>query len=466
MPITNAALAQQVSDLLGKWGAHETELSTWASGTATGGPYADGRYPLTGPYGTILYLACPAAMDARVTGQTNSASSYAAAAQLSQAACDAAKLATFDARDLALVYKVAAESAMTSAQTAATASANSEANALVHEQNAGTSASAAATSATAAAQSTVDAQAARDTAATSASNASTSASQSASSASAAAASAATAQAAATGALHYRGAWDATTVFPAGPALGDLWKVSVAGDIYAVGDQIVYNGTGWDKIDNTEAVTSVAGRVGAVTLAVADVAGLQAGLDAKAPAASPMFTGTVTLPSAWGTQSIAAGTGDGASYTAYNVVVQGHWGIGYASYDSVVRGVYDTRTGTWDVKGGYKVDGNPILYRPNGADFNTAQGTLSTTLANGTATNNPNAWSAVVNIPAPGGRDGQFAWYYGGVGLPGNLYFRGWSDGGAWQNWSNVTLGVGGAGRIFVQSADPGTTAGDGDLWIW
>lgn len=465
MPITNAALAQQVSDLLGKWGAHETELSTWAAGTATGGPYMDGRYPLTGPFGTILYLACPAAMDARVTGATNSASSYAAAAQLSQAACDAAKLATFDARDLALVYKVAAEAAKTAAQTAATASANSEANALTHEQNAGTSATAAANSATAAAQSATNAATSSSGAATSATNAATSASQAATSATNAAASAATAQAAATGALHYKGAWDATTVFPAGPALGDLWKVSVAGGIYAVGDQIVYNGTGWDKIDNTEAVTSVAGRVGAVTLAVADVAGLQAGLDAKAPAANPTFTGLVTLPGVGG-NGFLAGTGDGATYTTHNVVLKGWWGIGIARYDDIIYGYYDTRTGTWDVKGGYKVDGNPILYRPNGADFNTAQGTLSTTLSTGASLNRPNAFCTLFNIPGGGGRDGQFAWYYGGVGLPGNLYFRGWSDGGAWQNWSNVTLGVGGAGRIFVQSADPGTTAGDGDLWIW
>lgn len=466
MPITNAALAQQVSDLLGKWGAHETELSTWAAGTATGGPYMDGRYPLTGPFGTILYLACPAAMDARVTGATNSASSYAAAAQLSQAACDAAKLATFDARDLALVYKVAAEAAKTAAQTAATASANSEANALTHETNAGTSATAAATSAAAANTSAADGANSAAAAATSAANASTSATDAANSASAAATSAATAQAAATGALHYKGAWDATTPLPAGPALGDLWKVSVAGGVYAVGDQIVYNGTDWDKIDNTEAVTTVAGRVGAVVLGIADVTGLQTGLDAKAPAASPTFTGTVTLPCSVGVYSIAAGTGDGATYTVYNAVVRCWWGIAYSSYDNVVRGFYDTRSGTWDVKGGYKVDGNPIQYRANGADFNTAQGTFSTTLSNAASLNRPNAWCTMVNIPGSGGRDGQFAWYYGGANLPSLLYFRGWSDGGAWQTWSNVTLGVGGAGRIFVQSADPGTTAGDGDLWIW
>lgn len=43
------------------------------------------------------------------------------------------------------------------------------------------------------------------------------------------------------------------------------------------------------------VTSVAGKTGAVTLAEADVAGLTVDLAAKAPLASPTFTGTVTVP---------------------------------------------------------------------------------------------------------------------------------------------------------------------------
>jgi hypothetical protein len=77
--------------------------------------------------------------------------------------------------------------------------------------------------------------------------------------------------------------------------------------------------GTDAIVEVGPVRSVAGRTGAVTLAIGDVAslqtaldgkaaashghaipdmtGLQAALDAKAPAASPAFTGTPTAPSA-------------------------------------------------------------------------------------------------------------------------------------------------------------------------
>ena len=48
---------------------------------------------------------------------------------------------------------------------------------------------------------------------------------------------------------------------------------------------------------TDAVLSVAGRTGAIVLAIADITGLQAVLDAKAALASPALTGTPTCPTA-------------------------------------------------------------------------------------------------------------------------------------------------------------------------
>ena len=85
-----------------------------------------------------------------------------------------------------------------------------------------------------------------------------------------------------GPMMYQGTWNATTNSPAIPAAasgnkGHVYKVATAGttDIdgiasWAVGDWIVSNGTTWDKIDNTDSVTSVAGRTGAVTIAAADI----------------------------------------------------------------------------------------------------------------------------------------------------------------------------------------------------
>ena len=92
--------------------------------------------------------------------------------------------------------------------------------------------------------------------------------------------AAQAQASATGALIYRGIFSAAAgTFPAAPVLGDFYKISVAGTldpgganelVMAVGDHLIYNDVTWDKVDNTESVTSVSGKSGAVVLVKADV----------------------------------------------------------------------------------------------------------------------------------------------------------------------------------------------------
>lgn len=86
-----------------------------------------------------------------------------------------------------------------------------------------------------------------------------------------------------GGIHYKGTWNATTNTPAlangSGAAGEYYKVSTAGATsldgitdWKVNDWVLSNGTTWDKVDQTEQVSSVAGRTGAVTLAVADVSG--------------------------------------------------------------------------------------------------------------------------------------------------------------------------------------------------
>lgn len=81
-----------------------------------------------------------------------------------------------------------------------------------------------------------------------------------------------------GALTYKGVWDASTNTPTlsdsggGGVAGDFYVVSVSGSTtidgissWVVGDWIVNNGTVWEKADHTDTVTSVAGKTGAVTL---------------------------------------------------------------------------------------------------------------------------------------------------------------------------------------------------------
>jgi hypothetical protein len=85
-----------------------------------------------------------------------------------------------------------------------------------------------------------------------------------------------------GALSYQGTWDASTNTPTLTSSvgtkGYYYVVSVAGNTdlngitdWLVGDWAVYNGSIWQKVDNTETVTSVNGQTGAVTLTTTNIA---------------------------------------------------------------------------------------------------------------------------------------------------------------------------------------------------
>lgn len=84
-----------------------------------------------------------------------------------------------------------------------------------------------------------------------------------------------------GALNFKGTWDAATNTPALASSvgvkGDYYYVSVAGNTnlngitdWQVTDLAVFNGSVWQKIDNTDQVLSVNGQVGVVVLTAANV----------------------------------------------------------------------------------------------------------------------------------------------------------------------------------------------------
>ena len=86
-----------------------------------------------------------------------------------------------------------------------------------------------------------------------------------------------------GALSYQGTWNASTNTPtltsSTGTKGYYYVVSVAGSTnldgitdWVVGDWAVYNGTVWQKVDNTETVSSVNGQTGAVVLTQTDISG--------------------------------------------------------------------------------------------------------------------------------------------------------------------------------------------------
>lgn len=86
-----------------------------------------------------------------------------------------------------------------------------------------------------------------------------------------------------GFMTYKGVWNANTNTPAlvdgTGTQGDVYKVSVSGSQnlgsgsidFTAGDWIIYNGSTWEKADNSDAVMSVNGQTGVVTLTTSHIA---------------------------------------------------------------------------------------------------------------------------------------------------------------------------------------------------
>ena len=86
-----------------------------------------------------------------------------------------------------------------------------------------------------------------------------------------------------------------------------------------------------------------------------------------PLAGGTMTGPLGIPSYGSTlASFAVGTGDAASYSSYNFKIQGHYGMGLV-YGAATNAFYNFRTGTWDVKGGYNVNGVPVALNTHDHD---------------------------------------------------------------------------------------------------
>ena len=126
-----------------------------------------------------------------------------------------------------------------------------------------------------------------------------------------------------GDLNYQGAWNANTNSPTLTSSvgtkGYYYVVSVAGTTnlngitdWQVGDWAVFNGSVWQKIDNTDAVTSVNGYTGAVVLTQTDISG--------------------TVPTS---RTITAGTGltGGGDLSANRTLAIATTGVSAATYGS-------------------------------------------------------------------------------------------------------------------------------------
>jgi hypothetical protein len=126
----------------------------------------------------------------------------------------------------------------------------------------------------------------------------------------------------TGGVTYQGTWNASTNTPALASStgtkGFYYVVSVAGTTalngvssWSLGDWAIYNGTAWEKVDNTDAVVSVNGFTGAVSLTTANVSesGNLYYTDARARAAI-----TLTTTGSSGAATYSGGTLNIPTYT--------------------------------------------------------------------------------------------------------------------------------------------------------
>jgi hypothetical protein len=121
----------------------------------------------------------------------------------------------------------------------------------------------------------------------------------------------------TGALIYKGTWNASTNTPtlsdATGSNGWIYKIDAAGTqnlgsgviVYAVGDEVIHNGSIWQKSPNTVSVTSVNGQSGVVILNSSHIAEqtnlyytdtrARSALSITAPMAYNSATGNFSLP---------------------------------------------------------------------------------------------------------------------------------------------------------------------------
>lgn len=141
----------------------------------------------------------------------------------------------------------------------------------------------------------------------------------------------------TGAVNYKGTWNANSNSPMLTSSvgnqGDYYVVNIAGTTnlngitdWQVGDWAIFNGSVWQKVDNTDGVTSVNGETGVVVLGVANIAGavpntvnvLAAGLVSGGGA----LTGNVTISLTAVPLANVTGAGTMASQNANAVTITG------------------------------------------------------------------------------------------------------------------------------------------------
>lgn len=195
-----------------------------------------------------------------------------------------------------------------------------------------------------------------------------------------------------GGVMYQGVWNASTNTPtivsSTGSKGDYYVVNVAGSTnidgitdWKVGDWIIFNGTTWDKVDNTDAVSSVNGFTGAVSLTTANIPEVTNlyYTDARTRAALSFVAGSGAYNSTTGVITIPTNTNqltNGANYITLTSLSAGT-GISYNNTTGVIASTITQYTDA--------LARLAISETVTGLDYNNTTGVFSTTSGYGIPT---------------------------------------------------------------------------------
>jgi len=243
-----------------------------------------------------------------------------------------------------------------------------------------------------------------------------------------------------GGATYQGTWNASTNTPtlaSGTGTkGYYYVVSVAGSTnldgitdWKVGDWAIFNGTTWDKVDNTDAVSSVNGFTGAVNLALDNISDVSAASPTNAQLLR--FNGTSSLWENWTpTFEPALTKGNLTEATSSVLTITGGTGavIGSGTTIAVAQASGSTS--------GY-------LSSTDWTTFNNKQAALTNPVT-GTGTNN-----YIPKFTATGSTIGDSSLYYS-QGANSNSYTFGSVGAGAIYNLSQFNIYSNSTSEMFFQ----------------